>query len=87
VRTIYDLSVQGRAGEWGEGVTIEVEGDGFLYKMVRGIVGTLVEIGRGKRGEGSLVDVLTARNRAAAGQTAPPHGLFLVAVQYGEQDK
>ena len=83
VRTIFEVAVQGRAGEWDRDVTIEVEGDGFLYKMVRAIVGTLVEVGRGKRSELSLAEVLSARNRPAAGQTAPPHGLFLVAVRYG----
>jgi tRNA pseudouridine38-40 synthase len=82
IRTIYEISVQGRAGQWGEEVTIEVEGDGFLYKMVRGIVGTLVEVGRGKRQEESVKHVLTACVRSAAGQTAPPHGLFLVSVRY-----
>jgi tRNA pseudouridine38-40 synthase len=87
IRTISEVSVQGRAGKWGEEVTIEVEGDGFLYKMVRGIVGTLVEVGRGQRPEGSLVQILSARNRAAAGQTAPPHGLFLVGVRYSEEDR
>lgn len=87
VRTICELSVQDRAGEWGEQVTIEVEGDGFLYKMVRNIVGTLVEVGRGKRSETSLEEVLRARDRAAAGQTAPPHGLILVAVEYGVEDQ
>ena len=63
-------------------VTIEVAGDGFLYNMVRTIVGTLVEVGRGTRDVSWPAEVLAARDRRHAGQTAPPHGLFLVSVDY-----
>jgi tRNA pseudouridine38-40 synthase len=63
-------------------VTIDVAGDGFLYNMVRAIVGTLVEVGRGTRDESWPAEVLAARDRRQAGQTAPPHGLFLVSVDY-----
>jgi tRNA pseudouridine38-40 synthase len=63
-------------------ITIDVAGDGFLYNMVRTIVGTLVEVGAGKRGIEWPAEVLAARDRRAAGQTAPPHGLFLVSVDY-----
>jgi tRNA pseudouridine38-40 synthase len=63
-------------------VTIEVAGDGFLYNMVRAIVGTLLEVGRGTRDESWPAEVLAARDRRQAGQTAPPHGLFLVSVDY-----
>jgi tRNA pseudouridine38-40 synthase len=63
-------------------VTIEVAGDGFLYNMVRTIVGTLVEVGRGTRDIHWPAKVLAAQDRRAAGQTAPPHGLFLVSVDY-----
>jgi tRNA pseudouridine38-40 synthase len=65
-----------------ERITIEVAGDGFLYNMVRTIVGTLVEVGAGKRDIKWPAEVLAARDRRAAGQTAPPHGLFLVSVDY-----
>jgi tRNA pseudouridine38-40 synthase len=63
-------------------ITIDVAGDGFLYNMVRAIVGTLIEVGRGTRDAQWLADVLAARDRRQAGQTAPPHGLFLVSVDY-----
>jgi len=63
-------------------ITIEVSGDGFLYNMVRTIVGTLVEVGAGKRDAQWVADVLAAQDRRRAGQTAPPHGLFLVKVNY-----
>src|SRR6476659_2343350 len=63
-------------------ITIDVSGDGFLYNMVRTIVGTLVEVGTGKRDLNWPAEVLAARDRRRAGQTAPPHGLFLVRVDY-----
>jgi tRNA pseudouridine38-40 synthase len=63
-------------------ITIDVEGDGFLYNMVRAIAGTLVEVGRGRREPSSIVEVLAARDRSAAGQTAPAHGLTLLWVAY-----
>jgi tRNA pseudouridine38-40 synthase len=49
---------------------------------VRTLVGTLVEIGRGRREPAWMADVIESRDRAAAGQTAPAHGLFLVSVSY-----
>ena len=63
-------------------IIIEIEADGFLYNMVRAIVGTLVEVGRGRRSETWPGEVLRAQNRRAAGPTAPPQGLFLVRVEY-----
>jgi tRNA pseudouridine38-40 synthase len=63
-------------------ITVDVTGDGFLYNMVRAIVGTLVEVGKGGRDESWVAEVLAARDRRVAGQTAPPHGLFLVRVDY-----
>jgi len=67
-------------------ITFEIEADGFLYNMVRAIVGTLVEVGRGAKPESWPAAVLEARNRRAGGRTAPPQGLFLVKVEYGERD-
>jgi tRNA pseudouridine38-40 synthase len=60
----------------------EVTGEGFLRHMVRALTGTLVEIGRGWRDVATMRDLLAAGRRADAGATAPPHGLFLVAVDY-----
>jgi len=60
----------------------EVTGEGFLRYMVRALTGTLVEIGRGWRDPTSMRDLLDGGRRADAGATAPPHGLFLVAVDY-----
>jgi tRNA pseudouridine38-40 synthase len=63
-------------------ITIDVEGDGFLYNMVRTIAGTLVEVGRGKRSPEWVAEVIAAKDRCAAGQTAPPHGLSMLWVAY-----
>ena len=72
---------QGRAGECNF-IAIEIEADGFLYNMVRAIVGTLVEVGRSERPERWPGEVLRAMDRRVAGPTAPPEGLFLVKVEY-----
>jgi tRNA pseudouridine38-40 synthase len=63
-------------------ITYDVEGDGFLRHMVRAIVGTLTEVGRGRRTAAWMREVVASRDRSQAGQTAPPHGLFLVNVGY-----
>jgi tRNA pseudouridine38-40 synthase len=63
---------------------IEVEGDGFLYKMVRTIVGTLVRIGRAVKPEPWAAEVLASKSRSAAGITAPARGLFLQSVTYDD---
>ncbi|MBS0154041.1 MAG: tRNA pseudouridine(38-40) synthase TruA [Nitrospira sp.] len=67
----------------GHRLRIEVYADRFLKQMIRSIVGTLLEIGLGKRRAESLTAILNARDRSTAGKTAPPQGLFLVRVDYG----
>lgn len=81
VRTVFHLEAC-RSGHDPEMVTVEVEADGFLYNMVRAIVGTLVEVGRGARDEAWVGRVLAAADRRLAGRTAPPQGLFLLRVEY-----
>ena len=82
IRTIHELTVQRGVANLANRVTLEVAGDGFLYNMVRTIVGTLVEVGKGARDADWVSDVLAACDRRQAGQTAPPQGLFLVSVSY-----
>jgi len=65
-------------------LTFTIEGDGFLYKMCRGIVGTLVQIGQGKFPSGQIKTMLGERDRRVAGMTAPAHGLVLWKVFYGK---
>jgi tRNA pseudouridine38-40 synthase len=80
VRTITHLAVN-RLGDW---TWIDVAADGFLYNMVRAIVGTLINVGRGYWPEERVAEVLAARDRTLAGPTAPAHGLFLMRVTYSE---
>ncbi len=82
VREVRDLTIQ--ASEYMDGTrfTIEVEASGFLYNMVRNIVGTLVQVGVGRKPPQWVTEVLTSRDRRQAGQTAPACGLFLLEVKY-----
>jgi tRNA pseudouridine38-40 synthase len=63
-------------------VRVEIRADGFLHRMVRTIVGTLVECATGRRDPASLPEMIQSRDRAAAGLTAPPQGLYLAGVRY-----
>jgi tRNA pseudouridine38-40 synthase len=84
VRTIHELRVfrpPPAADALGAEVWIEVEGNGFLYNMVRIIAGSLVMVGAGRRGPSWLAEALAARHRPAAGPTAPPQGLVLMSIQ------
>jgi len=60
----------------------EIEASSFCHQMVRSIVGTMVDMGRGRLRPGDMSGILRARDRAAAGQPAPPHGLTLWSVRY-----
>ncbi len=78
VRTIFRCDVS-RNDDW---VYVDVEGDGFLYNMVRNIVGTLVEVGVGKWRPEKINEILEAKDRTAAGPIAPAAGLCLMCVKY-----
>lgn len=82
VRTVFALDVARPYVDRAFELHIEVEADGFLYNMVRVIAGTLVQVGRGGRPERWVREVLESHNRAVAGPTAPPQGLFLFWVRY-----
>lgn len=79
IRTIKRISVSKNEDST---ITINIEADGFLYNMVRNIVGTLIEVGRGKFPPGSMKRILNAKDRTRAGPTAPAHGLCLMEVRY-----
>lgn len=95
VRTVFELTVQRTAGwpVWappagvnphrtGTYVTLDIVADGFLYNMVRSITGTLINVGRGRWTANDVQRILEARDRTAAGSTAPASGLYLVEVEY-----
>lgn len=77
VRTIYNIEVSKSE----DLIIIEIEGNGFLYNMVRIIAGTLVDIGRGRITE-NMSTIIKSKSRSMAGHTAPAHGLFLKKVDY-----
>lgn len=78
VRTVYSFSVTRNGDE----VIFSVEADGFLYNMVRIMVGTLLFVNEGKIKQGELAEVIKSKDRKRAGKTAPAHGLYLNNVKY-----
>jgi len=78
VRTIFRCEVAAK-DKW---IYIDVEGDGFLYNMVRNIVGTLVDVGTGRWRPEKINEILEAKDRTAAGQLAPAQGLCLMWIKY-----
>jgi tRNA pseudouridine38-40 synthase len=80
VRILSRLELRRR----GNTLDFELEANGFLRHMVRNIVGTLVDVGRGNIPPDSMPELLASRDRARAGRKAPPQGLFLVSVRYPE---
>jgi tRNA pseudouridine38-40 synthase len=78
VRTIFRCEVTAE-NKW---IYVDVEGDAFLYNMVRNIVGTLVEVGAGRWTPEKIPEILEAKNRTAAGPLAPPQGLCLMWIKY-----
>lgn len=77
-RTMTRVEIRDTSGE----LTLEIDGDGFLRHMVRVVAGTLAEIGSGSRAPDEMTRILAARDRRAAGMTAPAAGLTLMAVRY-----
>ena len=81
VRTIYDIKITAS----GPDIAIDYRGSGFLQNMVRILTGTLIEVGDGRLSPSAIPEILAARDRAAAGYTAPACGLTLMEVEYGEE--
>lgn len=78
VRTIYHLAVEKEQ----DVITIEVTGSGFLYNMVRILAGTLLQVGMGERSPQQMQEILKAKDRSAAGATAPAHGLTMIGISF-----
>ena len=82
VRTVFELDLVEQQVENESFVTFEIEANGFLYNMVRIIVGTLVQVGLGKQTTAWMEEVVQGCDRRLAGPTSPPQGLFLLFVRY-----
>jgi len=82
VRSTVRRVIESRLRLDGRLLVYRIEATAFLKHMVRNVVGTLVEVGRGERSAASVPELLAARDRTRAGATAPPHGLMLVSVRY-----
>ena len=78
VRTVTALDILQNGNE----ITVRITGNGFLYNMVRIIVGTLIRVGRGFYKPEQVKEILEAKERTAAGVTAPAHGLMLMQIDY-----
>ena len=83
VRSLKSIEVE----ELPQEIVLTYTGDGFLYNMVRILTGTLIEVGRGKRTPEQMTEILKAKNREAAGFTAPARGLTLLEVRYDKESK
>ncbi|RGU95549.1 tRNA pseudouridine(38-40) synthase TruA [Clostridium sp. AF15-17LB] len=80
VRTVTELQITCEGAD----IVMRITGNGFLYNMVRIIAGTLIRVGRGFYEPERVREILEARERTEAGVTAPPNGLVLVGIDYGE---
>jgi tRNA pseudouridine38-40 synthase len=85
VRTIYSSAWEPQAADTGAMLVYRVRGNGFLHHMVRNLVGTMIDVGRGQLAIKEIPRILAARDRSAAGPTAPARGLFLHSVEYEPQ--
>jgi tRNA pseudouridine38-40 synthase len=86
VRTIFTSTWEERDNDAGDMLIYRVRGSGFLHHMVRNLVGTMLDVGRRQMNLEDIPQILAARNRAAAGPTAPARGLFLHSVEYEERE-
>ena len=84
IRKIESIRVFKKAEKMGCLLEFHFRGNSFLYKMIRTIMGTLLDVGRGRKTPDEVFEILKARDRKRAGATAPPHGLCLIGVNYGE---
>ncbi|MDA7951280.1 MAG: tRNA pseudouridine(38-40) synthase TruA [Pirellulaceae bacterium] len=85
VRNLFDISVKREPmlnAAFSDPIAFEVEANGFLYHMVRNIVGTLIAVGTGRKEPQWIQEVLAAKNRVAGGQGAPAYGLYLLRIRY-----
>lgn len=82
VRYCYRAACRDERYEGRAVVEVHIAANGFLRHMVRSVVGTLLLVGRGRLATSAMGAILESRDRAAAGPTAPPHGLYLEAVWY-----
>jgi tRNA pseudouridine38-40 synthase len=86
VRRIFSTGWEERPCEAGALLVYRVRGSGFLHHMVRNLVGTMLDVGRGRLSVSAIPEILAARRRSAAGPTAPARGLFLHSVEYDGQE-
>jgi tRNA pseudouridine38-40 synthase len=82
IRTIYASAWESASSEFGSLLIYRIRGNGFLHHMVRNLVGTMIDVGRGYSRPDAIPAILAARSRSAAGPTAPARGLFLHSVEY-----
>ena len=78
IREVYNVKLK----KYGKVIIFDIEANGFLYKMVRNIAGTLIDIGRGRLPKESMEKILDCKNRSKCGSTAEGKGLFLIKVYY-----
>ncbi len=82
MRTIFSSAWEQQKTEAGDLLVYRVRGNGFLHHMVRNLVGTMLDVGRGHLNMEEIPGIIAARSRSAAGPTAPARGLFLHSVEY-----
>ena len=86
IRTVFSSAWEQRSTDAGELLVYRVHGNGFLHHMVRNLVGTMIDVGRGQLALEEIPRILAARSRSEAGPTAPARGLFLHSVDYPPED-